>query len=164
MARPSFLFSALRREIVQQTEGDLFVTRHPHPWLVWESATFRVPPKTAMRTMKLANFNPEKDRSSAKDLRAFELGAAEGTVSLGREESCDVQLNDGTVSGKHVELFAKDGGWWVRPVDGRAFKLDGLEQTAEAALKSGQHLELGGVVVTFLDSPALFSRLTAPST
>jgi hypothetical protein len=156
MAVPSYLSTFLW---MQQLRGaDVFATRFPGLWAVWEPGPWR-PAADVKRTI---SFGGETGAPTAGgDYLCFHLGAADGrVVSLGREAGNDIVVNDSTVSRQHVQFFAKANAWWVRPHAGRTATLAGepVELTG-AAVSAGQELQLGGARFTFHDPAGLIRRL-----
>lgn len=136
-----------------------FAVTWPGHWLVWETVGFKVSPRSAARTMRLGDLGAAP--AQKPDAMCFHLGeAAAQSVQLGRDLDCDVPLNDGTVSRKHLEVIAEGGTWWVRVLEGREATLDGQPVTSQGLpLKPGSRLQVGAVTLTFHDAASLLARL-----
>jgi hypothetical protein len=69
----------------------------------------------------------------------------QGKVVVGRESSCDVVLDDPTVSRRHAAIEEKDGGWVLRDLgSGNGTFVDG--RRVETALLAGSEALLFGAV------------------
>jgi hypothetical protein len=63
--------------------------------------------------------------------------------SIGREEPCEIQVKDSSVSRRHLEVYIREGGWWIRDlnsangtyVDGK--KIDRLPLTRPLLVELG---------------------------
>ncbi len=80
--------------------------------------------------------------TSNVDQPDFRFGKA---FCIGRDKSCEVQIVDGLVSRKHVEVVFEDGHWWVRDlsstngtfIDGQ--RIDRVPLTKPATLTLGKN-------------------------
>src|SRR5687768_3672122 len=88
-------------------EGPRFITSHPHQWLVWEPGVWQPAPRgqDALMTRVASPEHPVTPgfRPSTGDALCFEL-AERRALKIGRAHSCDVQINDATVSREHLLL------------------------------------------------------------
>ena len=68
-------------------------------------------------------------------------------IVIGRDTSCDLILEEKTVSAEHARLSFHDGRWWVEDLRSRngTYLTQELLTTA-VVLTSGDHLQLGQVV------------------
>ena len=86
----------------------------------------------------------------------FELETGEGdedTWELGRETSCDIQLNDPTVSARHAQLVHNGGRWrMVNLVSSNGIVVNG-EKRLSVYLDGGDSVQLGDVTLVF-NAPA----------
>jgi pSer/pThr/pTyr-binding forkhead associated (FHA) protein len=157
MACQSFLSSVLRTQ-AQRADKPFGVTWEGN-WLVWEQGAFKVPPRSAMRTMPFTAHTG--GIAPPRDVMCFFVGkAAAQSLVVGRDLACDIAVNDGTVSRRHVELLAEQGAWYVKVVDGREASLDGVPVTATGVpLKAGQTLRVGGVEFSFHDTASILQRI-----
>lgn len=82
-----------------------------------------------------------------------------GPVTVGRHPACDLQFDpreDRVVSGRHVLLVRREGGWLVRDLGSEnGTWVDGEEVTGERRLRDGDEIRLGR------SGPALRVRLGA---
>ena len=158
MVCQSFLSSVLRAQS-QRADKPFGVTWEGH-WLVWEQGAFKVPPRSAMRTMPFEAHTGGV--APPRDVLCFFIGKASAqSLTIGRDLGCDIAINDGTVSRHHAELLAEQGAWFVRVVDGREASLEGTVVTASGVpLKPGQVLKIGGVELSFHDTQSLLQRIT----
>jgi pSer/pThr/pTyr-binding forkhead associated (FHA) protein len=65
---------------------------------------------------------------------------------LGRRESCDVCLPFPNISGRHCELYFKDGFWWIRDLNSQnGLKINGerLPATSKKILAPEDTISLG---------------------
>jgi hypothetical protein len=65
---------------------------------------------------------------------------------VGREKSCDLMLDEKTVSAEHARLSYHHGNWWVEDLHSRNGTFLNLEMlAAQAVLTSGDELQVGQV-------------------
>jgi hypothetical protein len=159
----SFLMSFLARQKLVKPD---FATRYGGAWLIWEPGDWKVPKDAAAPTEVV------KKRATAPregDALCFHLELADShrrTLTGGRDEGCDVVLNDATVSRTHLQLTSSSEGWSVDTLvndAGKAVRLDGqtLQLGTAMRLTSGARLELGGVKLTFVYASDLEQRVSA---
>ncbi|MFT3713256.1 MAG: FHA domain-containing protein [Archangium sp.] len=166
MAVPSYLSSFLW---MQQLRGaDAFAAKFPGEWLVWEPGHWQAPnPRGMTMTLSLPGEAPKGSRAPATgDSLCFHLGlAAERSVTVGREPSNELVVNDGTVSRSHAVFFGRGALWNVKPAAGRAIALSGTAvPEGGMPLLPGKVLVLGGVQLSFHDFPSLVRRLGQAAT
>ena len=79
---------------------------------------------------------------------------------VGREESCDLILDEKTVSAEHARLSYHHGNWWVEDLHSRnGTFLNQVMLAAQAVLTSGDELQVGEVKLRIeisgnIDEPA----------
>lgn len=78
---------------------------------------------------------------------------------MGRAPDNDCVVSDATVSRHHVDLFTKNGGWWVRPAEGRQVTLNGQVLRGAFMLSPRDKLQLGDATLTFDDANGLLARM-----
>lgn len=67
---------------------------------------------------------------------------------IGRDQTCDLILDEKTVSAKHARLSYHHGNWWVEDLHSRNGTLLNLELVnTPAVLTSGDELQLGQVML-----------------
>ena len=66
-------------------------------------------------------------------------------VLVGRETTCDVVLNDGSVSRKHARLEKRGRSWMVVDQGSANGTFVDSQRIAETTLRSGQELRFGAV-------------------
>jgi predicted component of type VI protein secretion system len=67
---------------------------------------------------------------------------------IGREQTCDLNLDDNTVSAEHARLAFHHRNWWVEDLGSRNGTLLNLDPVATPAiLVSGDELQLGRVML-----------------
>lgn len=80
------------------------------------------------------------------DGRSYTL---ETTTTLGRLPSCDVTLDDPSVSRRHARIAQQDGRWTIEDLGStNGLRING-QPVGRAQLRDGDRLELGGVALTF---------------
>jgi pSer/pThr/pTyr-binding forkhead associated (FHA) protein len=112
----------------------------------------RVPSPLA-NLARLKHAQPRLVLASKERRAVFELGKTETTV--GREATCDVVIDQGTVSKRHAEIRLLDGTFFVRDLGSQnGTFIDGNAVVGPAApLKSNQALRFGTVSCLFLTRP-----------
>lgn len=72
-----------------------------------------------------------------------------GTTTLGRLPSCEVSIDDPSVSRRHARILSADGQWTVEDLGStNGVKING-QPVGRAHLRDGDRLELGGVSLNF---------------
>lgn len=160
-------YSQLARQRLLLAEK--FTSRYPHYWLVWEPGVLAIP-RSNVSTVATAPPKVQKGATpvpAAGDPLCFVLQAKPdgSATSIGRAEGNDLVLSDESVSRNHCTLSHEATGWVVacRDEASAGLKINGekLKAGASVALVSGQRIELGNVVLTFMGPAALATRLQA---
>ena len=105
------LMSSLVRKFATQEEK--FLQQSPQVWLIWESSFWSAPNATDETRSKATGLlnHPTGTRGPGGDALCFGLGDDRPkqpvTIRLGRGSTCDVLINDGTVSREHVLIVGK---------------------------------------------------------
>lgn len=69
-------------------------------------------------------------------------------ILVGRDQICDLILDEKTVSAEHARLTYHHGNWWVEDLDSRNGTLLNLEMlSTPAVVVSGDELQLGQVMI-----------------
>ena len=69
-------------------------------------------------------------------------------ILVGRDQTCDLVLDEKTVSAEHARLSYHHGNWWVEDLYSRNGTLINLEMlTTPAVLASGDEIQLGQVML-----------------
>jgi predicted component of type VI protein secretion system len=93
----------------------------------------------ARRIPKITLVSQFGDESISSDFVVPEL-------VLGRDQTCDLILDEKTVSAEHARLSYHHGNWWVEDLHSRNGTLLNLELlAAQAVLTSGDELQVGQV-------------------
>lgn len=158
----SFLLSALKKKFFAATlEG--FSEAHPHDWVVWEPGGWSPPAKTTLSGFTAAPpKNPSKSSLSGEALAlALEPKRDGQPVIIGRA-NCDFEVNDGTVSLRHLEFIYDGYRWTVADLGSRnGSKLDGLKLgKRHEPLFNGAEVLIGSVRLTYYLSNGMHERLT----
>lgn len=75
----------------------------------------------------------------------------EGRTVAGRAPTCDVVLDDSTVSREHAAFVRRDAGWWVVDLNStNGTKING-RTAAEHPLKHGDRVTLGDAALEFVE-------------
>jgi len=157
----SFLLSALKKKFITSTLED-FTRVHDHDWLVWEPGGWSPPAKTT-----LSGGIPDVAKAPTRSLSGEALALAlepkrDGTPVVVGRSNCDFEVNDGTVSVKHL-AFVYDGyRWTVADLGSRnGSKLDGLKLGAKhEPIFNGADLLIGTVRLTYYAPNGMHERLT----
>jgi hypothetical protein len=160
---PAYMLSLLARQ--RTTLEDPQQKKFPRHWLVWEPGKWAVP-KAAAETMLNLPSPEELAKAATGDCLSFGLPLKDtvAVLKVGRSETNDVVVNDATVSRQHVLLRGEPPAtWWVEvsPEAKAPTRVNGkdVKPGGRAELKSGEHLELGDVALTFYDLAGLLARL-----
>lgn len=160
----SFLLSDLGRRYGPQPLSRL-QEQHPHAWLVWEPGAWTVPRDRSKTTLARASGPEEASARGGEALAlALELGPGRSQVSFGRAETCDLFLNDATLSNLHLVLMSDAPGspWTVRDAgstNGSWLNGVALTRGRPVALLPGAHLQAGQVHLSYYEASHLHARL-----
>jgi len=105
---------------------------------------------------------PPRETHAAEAL-ALVLDPTAAVVTLGRE-GCDLLINDGTLSAKHLQLSPTPTGWVVEDLGSRnGTRVDGvrLQEHTRMPIRSGTRIAAAQCTFTFLTPEALWARLRA---
>lgn len=159
----SFLLSALNQRYnvkgFEAFEADL-----PYDWLVWEPGSWK-PPRS--RTVTLAAPVPDPaatvQEPHAGEALALALDPTLAGVTLGRE-GCELLINDGTLSARHLQLTPTQAGWLVEDLGSRnGTRVDGvrLAEGSKLPIRSGSKIAAAQCLFTFFTPETLWARLRA---
>jgi membrane-bound lytic murein transglycosylase D len=77
-----------------------------------------------------------------------------GSFTIGRDENCDIHIQNTNVSRRHAEGFFKDGTWWIGDLYSRNGTYVNGRRIDKIPAKNGMKLELGkGEVVLSIQIP-----------
>ncbi len=157
----SYLLSALKRTSAAGREA--FDKQHAGDWLVWEAGAWKAP---RARTLVLESLADPASVAAPKGAETLAIALpAQPKVTVGRSHDVDIELNDGTLSGHHLNLFLSTAGQWSieDPGSTNGTRLDG--RSLKAGLRMPPHdgavITAGHVPLTFQTSEGLWRRLVA---
>ncbi len=162
----SYLLSALKKKYLHSSAED-FTQTHGHDWLVWEPGGWSPPAKTTLAggtlnaPLSMPPKTPGKSLSGEALALALEPKRDGSPIIVGRA-NCDFEVNDGTVSLKHL-AFVYDGyRWTVADLGSRnGSKLDGLKLGEKhEPIFNGAEVAIGIVRLTYYLPNGMFERLT----
>lgn len=161
----SFLLTALKKKFEKSTQ-EAFAQQHNHDWLVWEPGGWTPPAKMTLAGANMMQAVPKKaDPKSSLSGEALALALEpkrDGKpVVIGRAQS-DFDVNDATVSLKHLTLAYDGYRWTVADLNSRnGSKLDGLRLGEKhEPLFNGAEIAIGSVRLTYYLPNGMFERLT----
>jgi hypothetical protein len=159
----SFLLSTLLPELDLRDEA-AFARAHPHPWLLREPTAWHPTHPDGLQTLLMPPTVATPLEGSALAI-ALEPVVREGAqVTLGRSPSCDLVVEEGTVSLIHLVFRQEPDGWTVEdPGSTNGSWLDGvrLDKAVPRRLVEGARLQAAQVLFTFSSSSGLWRRLEA---
>jgi len=150
-----------------------FIAAHPHPVLVYflvQGTELMHVEKTGLATIeRLVLDSAPLPESSGEWYAVYELRGKPGSprISVGCSRTCDVRIDDASVSRIHGVFVREGEGWLLRDsysTAGTAVNDRSLPPGGAAALRSGDRVCFGSVEHLFLESPefhALLRRLRA---
>jgi hypothetical protein len=95
--------------------------------------------------------SPDQDRPKAS-LRTTDSSATwelKPQNVIGREDGCEVLIDDGEVSRKHASVESKDDGWWVSDLGSTNHTFVNGTVTKERRLQTGDILKVGNTELVF---------------
>jgi len=161
----AFMISFLARQALTRPREEM-AARHPHPWLVWEPGAWTAPSPTTRMT--LLPPEPGAEKPVQGDSLCFELvlKADQKGLRVGRDQGCDIVINDATVSRSHL-LLITEGEAWVALVSpsSRGAMAGGvaIEPGARFTLLPDMPIQLGEVQLTFHDRDGFLTRVVNES-
>jgi type III secretion system (T3SS) inner membrane Yop/YscD-like protein len=139
-----------------------FTRTFTHPWLIWEPGAWVPASPSAVSSDTHASGGRGYNPQATGDALCFEL-AERRPLKVGRSRSCDIQLNDATVSREHLILEPEPIGlgWFALPAKTtKTTELNGAPLAAQSLpLRAQDRLRLGDVTLSFADQDALLERL-----
>lgn len=158
----SFLLTALKKKFVTSTL-DEFTEVHGHDWLVWEPGGWSPPAKTTLAGQSLTSPLKVPARTLSGEALALALEPKrDGSPIIVGRANCDFEVNDGTVSVKHL-AFVYDGyRWTVADLGSRnGSKLDGVRLSEKhVPVFNGAEVTIGKVRLTYYLPSGMHERLT----
>jgi len=159
----SFLLSTLLPELDLRDET-AFARAHPHPWLLREPTAWHSTHPDGNQTLLMPPTVAAPLEGSALAI-ALEPVVRDGQqITLGRSASCDLVIEEGTVSQVHLVFRLAPDGWTVEdPGSTNGTWVDGvrLEKAVPQRLADGARLQAAQVLFTFASSSGLWRRLEA---
>lgn len=163
----SWLLSALRQQYAAKGLKGFVESAAPY-WLLWEPGAWRPPQRRTMQLPMLVRGSapaapPQVPAASTAEALAMELEAGGQPVVLGRGADCDVVVNDGTLSARHLVFHSATKGWQVEDLGStNGTRVNDVELTAgvRVALPTGARLEAGQVALSFYSAEDLWRRLS----
>ncbi len=159
----SYLLSAFVRTHAHLDE-EAFRLSEPSPWLVWEAGPWKPGGARTLTAVPPPTPAPTSAPPGAEAL-AFSLAPNNPTkneVTLGRSPTCDIVINDGTVSQLHLAFVRTTQGWTVQDAGSRnGSSLSGspLENGKPKGLMSSARLMAGSVAFSFYEPRDMLWRL-----
>lgn len=144
---PSFFLSVLQRQ--RALLGEQFRERYPHDWLVWEPGPWRPTSHPVRRDLMTTQHPQQAGSARPAGEEAICFVVAGPTVKLGRASTCDLVLDDITVSREAAVLQKTDGGWQLDLGEG------------PAPLPPDGRVQLGAITLTVMSAEQFLSRLDA---
>lgn len=139
-----------------------FTKTFPHPWIIWEPGAWVPASPGAISSDTHASGGRAYNPQSTGDALCFEL-AERRPLKIGRSRSCDIQINDATVSRDHLLLEPEPIGlgWFARPsTTSNTTELNGAKLAGQSLpLRVPDKLRLGDVTLSYADQTALLERL-----
>jgi len=162
----SYLLSTLRFRFGNNPIENL-LQEHPGCWLVWEPGSWRLSGSktlTLEHTIAPENAVVVSPTGSPEDALALalQLRSDQRQLTLGRGDSCDVIINEGTLSQLHLLFMFAKGHWTVRDAaskNGSLLNSHPLVPGRPCYLHEGDKLTAGEALFTFLGPSGMHQRL-----
>ena len=158
----SFLLSALSR-MYRGAGYTVFSNAHPNCWIIWEPGAWKPPAKDSPTLAAARVPTPPPPAGEALALALAVRPGKAPQLTLGRAPTCDIEINDATLSQVHL-LFMQSAPakWTVRDAGSKNGSwIDGVQLVPgqPKALGDGMRLQTAQVVLTYYEPPGLFARL-----
>ncbi|HEY4058662.1 MAG TPA: FHA domain-containing protein [Kofleriaceae bacterium] len=142
-----------------------FIAAHPTPFLMYSGGALREVKSSDPALMTIDRFVVEGQRAPSRVADVFVAAitpreAGEVIVTIGTNPTCDIEINDTSVSKQHAWFQKSSDGWqlWDNDSVGGTRVNDEVLQTGHPhLLASGDVITLGYVELTFLTSDAFYS-------
>jgi hypothetical protein len=137
-----------------------YCNKHPYPLLVHCTTGYRLQPVSIMamtldRAVLAAALRPRSTPSAIDDYIAFEVCAADGRrafdLSLGCNPSCDIHIDDVTVSKLHAHMTQdRHGNWYIQDAgSSTGTHVNDGDPGPTQVLVSGDRISVGMVDLVF---------------
>jgi hypothetical protein len=159
----SFLLSTLLPELDLRDEA-AFARAHPHPWLLREPTAWHATHPEGNQTLLMPATVATPLEGSALAIGLEPVVREATQLTLGRSPSCDLVVEEGTVSQVHLIFRQVDNGWTVEDAGStNGTWLDGvrMEKAVPHRLTEGARLQTAQVLFTFASSSGVWRRLEA---
>ncbi|MGC4121021.1 MAG: FHA domain-containing protein [Myxococcales bacterium] len=137
-----------------------FLAVHPNCWLVWEPGAWK-PPSPNGPTVP--DFRAPSQAPRPGEALAFGFPLDAGQVTLGRTPSCDIEINDATISQLHLSFMKSSANLWtVRDAGSTNGTWLGEQRLARGVphlLGNAARIHAGQVALTFYTPGELLPRL-----
>jgi hypothetical protein len=160
----SYLLSAFARSH-GHLDDEAFRLSEPHSWLVWEAGPWKPGGARTLTTLPSPAAPVPVSPAPGVEALAYALAptdGARGQVTLGRNSSCDIVINDGTVSMLHLVFMRSGAGWTVQDSgsrNGSMLASTPLESGKSRPLASTARLVAGSVAFSFYEPRDMLWRL-----
>lgn len=163
MAVKSYMLSALKRQLAGLSPAALHKI-HSADWLVWEAGAWKAGRGAGAPTLQLPQQSRDAAASPSGGGEALAMTLVRGaTLVLGRAPSCDLSVNDATLSSHHLSFVTTPDGFWtvedLGSTNGTLLNGARLPPRVPRALADGVELEAGSVHFTFHTADGLWARL-----
>jgi pSer/pThr/pTyr-binding forkhead associated (FHA) protein len=161
----SWLISALSVKVQKDGGPEVLKRLCPYDWLVWEPGQWRparANVETAMGLPLITAANAGNPNDVESLVIALEPRKDGKDLSLGRA-SCDIVIDDRTLSTHHLSFSFDDHHWYVHDVGSRnGSLLDGKKLGKNPTrLDAGSRLQAAQVVLTYYTADTMYARLKA---
>jgi hypothetical protein len=160
----SLLLSVLSR-MHRASSAQEFGAAHPYCWIVWETGVWKPPAKGGQTLATIGAPTPPPAAGEALALALNSRAGRPGQITLGRAASCDIEINDATLSQLHLLFMeAAPRVWTVRDAgsrNGSWVDRVPLAKGVPVPLASGARIQAAQVCLTYYDPSGLFDRLAS---
>lgn len=156
----SYLLSAFVHSHAHLDE-EAFRQSEPHSWLVWEAGPWK--PGGSRTLLSMPSPVPARPASPAPGVEALAYALSpKDQVTLGRNPSCDIVINDGTISTLHLVFTRAGTEWTVQDSgsrNGSTLMSAPLGPGKPMLLRSSARLMAGSVTFSFYEPKDMLWRL-----
>lgn len=155
-----FPMSLLVRQLAFDPDG--FLTRYPHPWLIWEPDGWTPPVSSSDQSLVETSHTPTEAGPLNGDPLCFPLKKGV-QLRIGRTSENEVVVSDATVSRIHAQLDREGDAWFLTPLSTTEPTVVGdlrIVAGQRVKLTPGDTLELGGARLSWFDTRTLRARVS----
>ncbi|MBI5527702.1 MAG: FHA domain-containing protein [Deltaproteobacteria bacterium] len=156
--------------IVRKLPLDEFCRQNPHPVLIFFSTSKKLKPNKQSQGLTIDHLSLSdsggtgtgtgRTRGAYLVFPIVPCGGGEGGTTVGCRSSCDVQIDDASISKHHATIETRRTSHWItdnKSSGGTEVNGEALDPDEPRQLVSGAGVRLGDVDLIFLEAPEFYT-------